>query len=724
MKRKLTVLLLTLAMALALLPATIVSAATTHTITLNKTSYAQGERIVVTVTGVTQADVATYPMAYMCTPDMAFGSKLDFYHFDGIGTNTFAFKAPDTNGNYEIRFYTNANAADTLAAKVSFTVGAWTPNFSSGIDMTINKTSYKGNEPIVITVTGITKAEADTFPIVALCTPDMPLNKWLDFAHSYDIGTNTINMLVAPETDGTYQVRLFSDGSFPSDASLVKTLNFTVGAFKSSTWATPELQKASDMGLIPNSLVGTDLTKPITRAEFAAVSVKAYENLTGKTTTPASPNPFTDTKDAEVLKAYNVGITAGTSATTFDPNTILNREQAATMLTRVLKAAYIPGWTLKTDGSFNLNFTQPPKFADDAQISDWAKPSVYFMAANGIISGVGNNTFAPKNTTTAQEATGYANATREQAIVIAARMVENLKDKTLDYSNGQQATTPAQSGSIDAKILGHWRFTSSDVPNGNQYPFIGEYTFNADATFIYKWTYIGSEVFTGKYSASGGKITFTGITSKITGVNGSVSDGVSWDKVIADYQYGTANGADYLKLAQLDYDDNPTTYDLTNAPTFARDGGGAAQAAQQPTPTPQTSQGSSSIVGKWTTSSSFDFVDPSNGSYVGNSSYIDCYEFKSNGTYWEFTSATGGNLASPGWGTEKGNYHVDGNVVYITDRTETWTDTKNAGNSYTDKSFPNTKYAIRFNDSGNLFLDDFGTDGKIITSTIKYYKVN
>lgn len=53
--------------------------------------------------------------------------------------------------------------------------------------------------------------------------------------------------------------------------------------------------------------------------------------------------------------------------------------------------------------------------------------SVYFMVANNIISGVGGNNFTPKNTTSAREVANYANATREQAIIIATRMVENLK---------------------------------------------------------------------------------------------------------------------------------------------------------------------------------------------------------------------------------------------------------------------------------------------------------
>jgi fibro-slime domain-containing protein len=187
----------------------------------------------------------------------------------------------------------------------------------------------------------------------------------------------------------------------------------------SSEWATAELQQADELGLIPDSLRSADLKRSITRAEFAAVSVKAYEALSSKPAIPALNNPFTDTNDVEVLKAYNVGITTGTSATAFDPNALLNREQAATMLTRVFKAV--------TQADL-LTYTKPAPFADDTKISDWAKDSVYFMAANNIINGVGGNNFAPQNTTDAEAAQGYANATREQALIIAVRMVQNLRN--------------------------------------------------------------------------------------------------------------------------------------------------------------------------------------------------------------------------------------------------------------------------------------------------------
>jgi len=48
------------------------------------------------------------------------------------------------------------------------------------------------------------------------------------------------------------------------------------------------------------------------------------------------------------------------------------------------------------------------------------------MVANGIITGMPGYKFAPLNTTAAEEAIGYANATREAALIIAVGMVEKF----------------------------------------------------------------------------------------------------------------------------------------------------------------------------------------------------------------------------------------------------------------------------------------------------------
>ena len=224
---------------------------------------------------------------------------------------------------------------------------------------------------------------------------------------------------------GWYFPNSISDSRF-SDWSEELVLNKKTD-FTASEWAQSELANATELGLVPDGLKDKDLTQSITREEFAEVSVKAYEALTGKKATPATINPFKDTTNPEVLKAYALGITTGTSDTTFEPNLLLNREQAATMLTRTYKKATIDGWTIHDDSKYPLEYTKSNIFADDEKISSWAKDSVYFMNANGIINGVGDNKFAPKNVTSAEEAVGYANATREQAIIIATRMVKNLK---------------------------------------------------------------------------------------------------------------------------------------------------------------------------------------------------------------------------------------------------------------------------------------------------------
>ena len=51
---------------------------------------------------------------------------------------------------------------------------------------------------------------------------------------------------------------------------------------------------------------------------------------------------------------------------------------------------------------------------------------MYFIAANNIIAPGANNMFNPRAATPAQEAIGFATTTREQALVISLRMLENL----------------------------------------------------------------------------------------------------------------------------------------------------------------------------------------------------------------------------------------------------------------------------------------------------------
>ena len=69
-----------------------------------------------------------------------------------------------------------------------------------------------------------------------------------------------------------------------------------------SDWAVPEIERAIENNLTVDSILN-NFRNNITRQEFCEISVKLYEKLTGKTAVPVSPNPFTDTNNAEILKA-------------------------------------------------------------------------------------------------------------------------------------------------------------------------------------------------------------------------------------------------------------------------------------------------------------------------------------------------------------------------------------------------------------------------------------
>lgn len=209
----------------------------------------------------------------------------------------------------------------------------------------------------------------------------------------------------------------------PKPASDAVVTSF--GAITSS-WAAPEIELAFENDLIPEVMINYDLTKQVNRGEFAAIALQLYDVLTNSETAVPSSCPFTDINgdinEMAIKKASSLDITNGISETTFEPVSFITREQLATMLCRVIKKYGFKDWTLATDSDYYLNTDGAKIFADDADISDWARPSVYYMSLHGIVNGIDETHFAPKNTTTQQEAAGYATATREQAIILAQRI--------------------------------------------------------------------------------------------------------------------------------------------------------------------------------------------------------------------------------------------------------------------------------------------------------------
>lgn len=173
-----------------------------------------------------------------------------------------------------------------------------------------------------------------------------------------------------------------------------------------SDWAKPELDKADRLGLIPATIID-NMKSAITREEFAELSVRVYEKFTGKTAEMVSPNPFGDSNNTEVLKAYKLGIVNGMALGKFEPTSPVSREQIATMLYRTV-TVMAPNTDMSVAGA--------PVFLDNAAIQDYAVQNVAYMAKAGFIKG-SNGEFLPK-----------ATATREQAVLICVRMFEYFVD--------------------------------------------------------------------------------------------------------------------------------------------------------------------------------------------------------------------------------------------------------------------------------------------------------
>ncbi len=116
-------------------------------------------------------------------------------------------------------------------------------------------------------------------------------------------------------------------------------------------------------------------------------------------------NPFVDVEagswyDAATNWGQEKGIVSGLGEGRFGPNVSITREQIAAILGRYAEAYNI---VLPTDQG-------EADFSDADKISDWAKEPVEALVKAGIINGMGDGTFAPRNTATRAQAAQLINS--------------------------------------------------------------------------------------------------------------------------------------------------------------------------------------------------------------------------------------------------------------------------------------------------------------------------
>ncbi|MCL2392954.1 MAG: S-layer homology domain-containing protein [Oscillospiraceae bacterium] len=165
-----------------------------------------------------------------------------------------------------------------------------------------------------------------------------------------------------------------------------------------SEWARDGINEAFELGLIPQALQN-HYRNDITRAEFSALGVALYETATGREIT--GRETFNDTDDVNAQKLAYLGVIQGTGGGNFSPNMQFNREQAAAILTRLANAIGEPFPAAS------------PTFADNSQMSAWARDYIGRVQVAGIMEGIGDNRFDPQGT-----------FTREQSIITMLQMFE------------------------------------------------------------------------------------------------------------------------------------------------------------------------------------------------------------------------------------------------------------------------------------------------------------
>lgn len=167
-------------------------------------------------------------------------------------------------------------------------------------------------------------------------------------------------------------------------------------------WYTNDVNTVAEEGLFegyPDGRFGVNDT--LTRAQLVTVMARDVEPDEGEC-------PFTDV-DPEtyfykpMMACYQAEIVFGTSATTFSPDMTVSREQFATILYRLAKVNEIESTTGLTD---EWIAEQLKAFPDADRVASWARESMAWCVAKGIIRGCGttNSTLSPKKDLTRAEA--------------------------------------------------------------------------------------------------------------------------------------------------------------------------------------------------------------------------------------------------------------------------------------------------------------------------------
>mgnify|MGYP002407043959 CR=1 FL=1 len=176
-------------------------------------------------------------------------------------------------------------------------------------------------------------------------------------------------------------------------------------------WAKDDLNYLLQKGIIAG-MTDTEF-KPeekITRAQFAKLLITALNLEVNKGAVLAFQDvPAGAWYHDSVATAVNGGLIKGYSDSVFAPDENITREQLAVIISRVLQ---MKSSEPAADGNSEQIIN---KFTDQGDIAPWARQGIALAVSHGIVSGVSEDTFAPRVT-----------ASRAEAAVMILRLYRQL----------------------------------------------------------------------------------------------------------------------------------------------------------------------------------------------------------------------------------------------------------------------------------------------------------
>ena len=410
----------TIQVTIAPLPAyTVTVAASSHgSVTVNPTSAAAGEMVTLTI-----APETGYTLSGLNVAD-ANGTAITVNGSE----NTYTFTMPDSAVTVAATFRLIEEPVDPTPAPTPTPdpdpSGPSTGESDGWESIADEITAADDGDSITIDMNGETEVPADIFEDVAGKNVDLVFDmgdglSWSvngqdipegtnlsDLDLGVDLGTDGIPVDVINAITGekdSVQITLAYDGDFGFTLTLTAPLGEDNAGYWANLYHYDEDTEAMNFEAAAEIDADGSVSLPLSHASQYAIVIDDHSHAATDVSEIFTDVPANHWAQAAIQYVYDNGLMTGVSDTAFAPEATTTRAMIVSMLARMENV------TSAADAGFA-----------DVDTSDWYATAVNWAAANGIVNGISDDTFAPNDP-----------ITREQ---LAAMLMNYAQWKGLDVS--------------------------------------------------------------------------------------------------------------------------------------------------------------------------------------------------------------------------------------------------------------------------------------------------